>query len=203
MLGFTVFIAAFYLFIRWWVRNVTTNNTLFSDEVNGAIITAIVTTFTFAGMFLLNYSLNRRNSVLTIRDEIFRRRLEVYFQLLDYSSDMHRQVQDYISLPTPERRQKILNLEGEIHKYVKKHRFNLSKPMYKLIFELINHARDLVNNSRSFHQLTIDLELDQIPILTAKELENRFHLKYMLPFHQQFEREIGLQSIEKELHNLQ
>ncbi|SHE88803.1 hypothetical protein SAMN05444392_104138 [Seinonella peptonophila] len=197
-----LFFAFLFFFIRWWIQNWVSNNPLFSSEVNAAIITGIISALTFIGMIYATIYSTQRTNKITIRDEIFRRRLEVYFKLMDYVSDMYRQVQDFIYFPTNERQEKILTLEAEVSKYLKLHRYSLSSPIYKLTFELISGAGNLVKNQRSFHRLTDDLALDKIKLLTPIDLENSFHQKYVLPFHRQFEKESGLQSIEKELHNL-
>lgn len=170
--------------------------------MNAALITAIVGIFTLLFTSLISSYYNHRSLLVTIRDQIFNKRIHVYQELHYYASHFYQLIYDYINQPTPENAKKIQEYKKEIATYVRKNRFHLSSIVSDLTLNLTAGAEYLITNQKTFKRLTKELSIEKVFIIDPKDLTDRFHTIYLYPLLQQFEKELGLKKIESELKNL-
>ncbi|MFC7443436.1 hypothetical protein [Laceyella putida] len=102
------------------------NSDSFKGEVNAAIITGLVGILTLIGTSVLTAYFNYRSQRLTIRDEMFKKRWEVYNELKSIARLLYFKIDDFIHDPSMENIVQIQNIQTEFTMYFEKNSLYLS-----------------------------------------------------------------------------
>ena len=207
-----------YLALKMVIKN-------FEPEVSGSIIQGLATVFTVGASLLFSaYTFNRSQRV-TLRDEILKKRLELYNELYIncknlliitmylLNKEFHDPNLEEQAKKGEEQAKKGFELRNEIFEFIDKNRFYLSEKVYELASEISHFASIVLNinkidDERLKLRLISKLELD-INLYMLKEgvkppslVRGAIWRKYYTPLIRQFENELNLKPIEEDIEKM-
>ncbi|WP_160173902.1 hypothetical protein, partial [Thermoactinomyces daqus] len=196
----------------------------FSGEVNAAIIGGVIAIVTMVVSSITTYYTTQRSAMITVRDEMFRKRLEAYNNLHGILNSIIRANINYFRYMRTEEKDRIEKGAAEFATYYDKNTFYLSKKMRKLchntkyfliaLVEFINNRdvkwidhflkpETMIRHSeivKSWGEFKESKEFEQ-EILTSTSIIIAVQ-EYCFPIIYQMNDELGLPVIEKEIHPL-
>ncbi|RAL21450.1 hypothetical protein [Thermoflavimicrobium daqui] len=179
----------------------------FKGEVNAAIITGVVGIVTLIGTTIFNGILSGRSQHITIRDEILKRRIEVYHQLLDNSRKVHQAFDKFlVKDPSVTNKQAVQDALLEFDNVFQFNRFCLSKRVEAEIRSYRSFCQSFLKMLDYYTVKDFDLHLQRMNFHSDKVILTSTLSQTIFDYHQNLflivQAELGLKSIDKAIDRL-
>lgn len=192
-----VFSGMGYFGVKLWAEYAD----LLSPEEKAAVITGIFGFITVTGSMIASAIFHFQSQKITLRDELIKKRLEVYSELYSCCCNLLYAAYDFIHEPKNDLRIELKKEADKLEEYLDKNRFYLSEKVYYKAssFRFLSSCLTFPPDEEIlwkgvFKRLGLENE-----IVLCQELSDRFHEIAFLPLLVQLDKELGLKSIEREI----
>ncbi|MDZ5608656.1 hypothetical protein U2I54_16665 [Bacillus pseudomycoides] len=192
-----------YFGYKLWLQYA--NTVAFQGPVNAAIITGFIGLITLVGTISVTSYFNFRAHRLTIRDEIFKKRLEIYSEIYVQLPDLLNLGLRTVNNPTEENRKRLEHVANAFFTFIMENQFVVSPQVYKKAFSF---ARTMQFISRLdlydyyLKQFSPVKDIDKKIIVTPDMIITDIRENDYWPLMELLQKEFGLKFIEKDMRKL-